>query len=225
MAKGSIGEGMAGDITPGPNGGVYVGTNYVAPSGIKGITVGNGSDEDSKTIGQIQNAQNYANAPSWQTQDLSPTNPLPWQKYVDENPTVGTVSDSINRAKDPSQYENTLNYGLSNKPISGYESNLGMQGTDPMVGALNEKYQRDVGDKVQGIKSQNAANQPAYESGELGKAGKVVSAIQNNALTNFKEQYQFQMQRYNLYQQWQAQQNGAIGSFIGGAIGIASIAA
>lgn len=166
--------------------------------------------------------------PSFLTENLSEQNALPWQKYFDKNVsdtnTPGSlVNGQLDRGKD--YYENTRNAGLDNvnvpmrtTPLSGGQNN-------PMSDAIASKYQRDVGGKLNMLKTNNQNQSEMDYSSSQGKAAKLMQLSQANKNKNFMEQYDFQMKRYNLHQQWDAANKAAEASTISNFLGYVTSAA
>ena len=148
----------------------------------------------------------------WITQTLSERNPLPWQTYLSKD-AVNLAGDIKGRADNITPDSLTRNIP---KSIS-----LGASQTaqNPMASAIQRKYERDLGGKLQGLRTQTEVNAPLTQSNEMARAGDIYGKQRALQIQNFKEQYDFQMARQQQYAQWQAAQDNAKNAFLGNVLG------
>jgi hypothetical protein len=90
-----------------------------------------------------------------------------------------------------------------------------------MAAAINQKYSDESQHSLRGIVSQTKAQAPVMEGANNAHASAQLGAVYANQVQNFNQQYAFQMQRYNMYKQWEtakAQAENAIwGAIFNGA--------
>lgn len=157
----------------------------------------------------------------YKTQELGQDNPLPWQKYTPST-LVGTdatgggfVNDTLTRLNSPNVLKDTqfknVNYGGMN-PMR--RDSLG----DPVSAALNNKYASQYDTKIAGLKNEATIKDPVYRSKQYDRAGRVLGAVWQNQVANYKEQVAFQQQREQMWQQWKNAQDQAKASFISAAL-------
>lgn len=162
--------------------------------------------------------------PSWQTQDLSQSNALPWQKYTPQEligsdkpgEKSGLATDILNRVNTPGYAESTLNKNVNENPFSVAHGSLG----DPISGALNKKYSSLYDTKMSGLNNQQDIKKSTFQSNELGRAGKIFGNQWQNQVQNYKEQVAFQQQRQQMWQQWKNAKDQAGGSFLSSVLGV-----
>ncbi len=146
--------------------------------------------------------------------DLGRDNPLPTQQYFPQA-TAGLIQDQMGR--DSSFYEKNLNHGLDNTGLMLTGS------TDPMAKALEGQFAGNVNTAKESLKTQNRLGAPLMASKEqTGAVGHEAERHQNE-VQNFNEQFQYQVQRQNMYNQWKAQKDRQEASILG-KIGEAALA-
>jgi hypothetical protein len=162
--------------------------------------------------------------PSWLTETLSKKNPLPWQQYFD--PKVASTDDpnsmvsrQLNRGED--YYQNVSTHGLNTAPTLNAPAVSGNGYNNPMSAAIARKYQTDVNQKTAGMNVATQDNSKLRTQKGLSSAEQVLQQSQQNENNNFMQQYNFQMQRYNLAQQHDAQVAASKNAFVGDVLGIA----
>lgn len=183
-------------------------------------------------------------APPWLVNNLSQDNALPWQKYIDPS-----VSDTINQQLDrvglfPNAQNNNSGrmtnldkaggmpqaspQGDYYNDSLGKNVNFGVQKANtgnPMTDAIYNKYSQDYAPKYGALKTNFDIGKSSWQSGQLNKAGSELGAIQKNQMQNFAEQYQFQLQRQQLFKAWKQNQQSVLGSILGGILKIGGAAA
>lgn len=166
--------------------------------------------------------------PKFLTEDLSEENALPWQRYFDESITGGggLIDEQIGRtshATDSSGYlDKTLNLGLKDAPQL---QATGFGFDSPMSEALAKKYSARVADGIKSIKTQGKIDRGSQVSKALGVIGNEIGASEKLRIQNFKEQYQYQQQRQQVYNQWVMANDAARAQFWGQVLGLAGTAA
>lgn len=157
------------------------------------------------------------------TRDLSKANSLPGQQYVDEGLINSANKAVLNTAKGiqgPDSRSNVLSHGLMSNSIDGYASALGTDvGGDPMMSAFRGKADKYLTNQNTTRNVQNAIGEMPYQSQKLKSYGDFLAAAKQKELQNFQEQYQFQMNRANQFQQYQAQQEANKAQFLSSLFG------
>lgn len=198
-------------------------------------------------------------APKWQTQDLSESNPLPWQKYLDQG-AIDIANDIFANARQPRTPANLQlsGWGASGDPnalktgdfgeapvghdkytddlLKGVEMGAPTGGS-PMSDAISRKYQRETESNIGNLRRQIEQNAPMTQAKQLARAADIYGKQQAIRMQNFKEQYEFQQRRAQLYAAWKQAKDagsasifsavlggiGAVGGFIvGGPAGAAA---
>ena len=170
---------------------------------------------------------NSPNDPAYLTQNLSESNPLPWQQYF--NPLIGDTNQEGSWAtqtlkRGPSYYSDTEGYGVGKNPINAGAPQLSGARANPMSTAIASKYQRDTDSKLQKMRTNREMDSAVKYSSAIGKVGQVLGSAQGLANRNYQEQFQFQQQRQQLFDQWRqhvAQQEAAYTQQILQGIGMA----
>lgn len=167
---------------------------------------------------QQQQQQILDSTPNYLKNELSESNPLPWQSYLPKEIT-DLGSDIQSRANPQSQYQQAMS-GVNINPSMG-ATNVA---PSPMSAAISRKYQRGLGNSLQSLMTNQQIQSQTNASNELNRAGNVFAKQYQLQVQNFKEQYAFQQQRMQMYQQWMAAQNAAKSNFfssvLGGMLGI-----
>lgn len=132
----------------------------------------------------------------WKQKALSEENPLPWQKYMPKQ--VDYIAGDIYQRAMHGAIKN--DYSLENSylgGIGGKYSNPSLLGGDggPMSQAISRKYARDYSSKVKSIEDQFAAKKPGILSQQMGRATDIYNKQMQLRMQNFKEQYDYQVQR------------------------------
>lgn len=144
--------------------------------------------------------------------DMSRNNPLPGQSYFPEA-TKGLIQDQMGR--DDAFYSGAMNHGVGNSGI-----NTGGGSSDPMAQALENRYSAKTNQATDAIKTRNDLSAPLQTSQSEGKAVSEEAARYTNEVQNANQQLQYQAQRQNLYNQWQAmrarQDTTLVGQIFGG---------
>jgi hypothetical protein len=170
-----------------------------------------------------------AGAPGYLSGDLSKSNPLPWQQYMPGQITDSTNPNSIvsqQLTKGPEYFQNTLNNANvvgSKQPMFNQNfTGSGAPGQAPsgQNAAIAQSAEGNVDRNQMALQTNAQQASPMLYSQMQGQAGSEMGAAQNLALQNFQAQYQFQLQRQNLYNQWRSTQNqaslGYLNSLTGG---------
>lgn len=162
------------------------------------------------------------------SQPLGPGNALPGQNYFSPS-TQGLISQQESQAN-PGFYESTLNQGIGGN--QGIAAPNTVNSSDPMAQALASRYGAQTQQAQQAIKTQNDVNAPVQASAEQSTVENELGAEYQNQVNNFNQQYQFEIQRQNLMNQWQTAQNqaqagifGSLFSGVGSAAGSAAAVA
>lgn len=161
-------------------------------------------------------------APKYQMEQLSKSNPLPWQKYID--PSIsGDSNDIVNQQlnrNNSDYYDASFNRGVDFSPPKAAPTG------NAMLDAINNKYASQYGTKYSGLALESDTKKPAWQSSQLNRTAGVLGTVQANEMQNFREQFQYQQQRQQLYQQWKSAQDQAKGSFLSSIlqIGLGAIA-
>lgn len=176
--------------------------------------------------GQPQNVNPNPNFGFDPTQPLGPNNHLPGQNYFDQSIDARLIPGQ--QARGNSFYENALNYGLDK---SGVPFSSGAPGqadsNDPMIKALQGQYERNVGQDLQGLMTQNRVNAPLMTAQEQGTVAGELGAEYQNQVSNYNQQLAYESERYNLMNQYNTAMNqaqsglfGSLFSGIGTAAGV-----
>lgn len=173
---------------------------------------------------------NSPDDPGYLTKDLSKDNALPWQKYfdpsvTDTNDPNSMASKALARGQD--YYTNTAALGVDDAghSIAFQSTPLTGGGSNPMSDAISRKYQKDVNSKLTNMQTQREAEAPMQYSKGMSRTAALLGAQQENEMKNFNEQYQFQMNRYNMYNQWRQAQANAQQSYLSSIMGAAGTVA
>jgi hypothetical protein len=152
--------------------------------------------------------------------DLSKENPLPGQNYHPEE-MAQLNTEQLGRGED--FYSGHLNEGVGEGMLATDHSN------DPMVQALQggyNGYQSQQKEDSEAVKTRNSLNAPMMKADADTKAAGQLGAQYQNEVSNFNEQYAYQMKRHAMLNQWkvakaraEAGMYGAIFSGIGAAGG------
>lgn len=173
----------------------------------------------------IQNTNNpFANTNL--SQPLGSGNALPGQNYFSPS-TQGLISQQESQAN-PGFFESTLNRGIGGN--QGIAAPNTVNSSDPMAEALANRYGAQTQQAQQALTTQNDVNAPVQASAEQSTVENELGAEYQNQVNNFNQQYQFEIQRQQLLNQWQTAQNQAqagifgaifsgIGALGGGALG------
>lgn len=138
-----------------------------------------------------------ASMPDWMTKNLSPTNALPWQQYLN-NDVVKMGAQIGEDAQDPGKF---LNYGMSGTaPKLGAVSSLG--GNSAMNSALSNKYQGILGNKMSSFQNKQNANLPTEQSQQMLKSADVFANAQKIAMNNYQEQQAYEDKRRQISDQY-----------------------
>lgn len=139
---------------------------------------------------------------------LGQNNALPGQSYYD--PSVSQIE--AGQQKLGANAEGLLNYGLD-QPGAAVPATL--KSNDPMVTALSQRYTTSNANNTASLKAGNAAQAPVTNSSEQGAAASEANQVYQNQVSNFNQQYAYEMQRQNLYSQWQLAQSQATAGILG----------
>lgn len=146
---------------------------------------------------------------------LSKNNPLPGQNYFDPSVDSRLIPEQQNR-----DFKGLLNYGVGKDDVGGTGGAGFASGTDAMATALSNRYQGQAKTAIQSVTDKNAATALTDASGNEATISKELAAERSNDVQNFNAQYAYQVQRQNLYNQWQTaiqqQQSAIYGSIFGG---------
>lgn len=149
------------------------------------------------------------------SKDLSKTNPLPGQNYFD--PSVDTTLIPQQQGRD---YEGLLNHGVGHDDIGGTGGAGFAGGDDAMAKALGSRYEDQTKNAIKTVTDKNAATALTDESGNEATISHELAAERQNDVQNFNAQYAYQIQRQNLFNQWetakQQAQSAVFGAVFGG---------
>ncbi len=146
------------------------------------------------------------------SKDLSQDNPLPGQHYFDKSIDTTLIPQQADR-----DVKGILSYGLGEGPDLG--GNAPLHGDDPMVKALGQRYQTQTDTALRGLKQNIDVNAPVNQAKQDTTTAGEMAAEYNNQVQNFQQQYAYQVQRYNMYNQYQTALNNASSSLIGAILG------
>jgi hypothetical protein len=141
---------------------------------------------------------------------LGRDNALPGQNYFD--PAIDKTLIPSQLERDSKFYSDTLNHGVGNNDVPQPNT---VHGDDPMTKALASRYEGQVNDSVRSVKTQNDVTSHAMASDNMSRVGSELGAEYQNEVQNFSEQYNFEMQRQNLYNQWKTAQSQATQGLFG----------
>lgn len=149
------------------------------------------------------------------TSPLSRTNRLPGQNYFDTSVDETLIPQQTNR-----DFEGELDYGLDKNDLGGTGDAGFTSGNDPMASALSARYEEQANNSLQSVLAQNREHGVVAKSGAENTASRELSAERQNEVQNFNAQYSYQIQRQNLYNQYQQAlsqaQAGLFGAIFGG---------
>ena len=157
---------------------------------------------------------------------LGKSNPLPGQNYLPQN-----FSDLYNSqlTRTPDWYASTLNYGVGQPNVPFNAEGSGQAGSnDPMLAAIQGQAQRNYGNASRSLQVQNAAAAAPMASAEETVAAKEMGAEYANDVQNFNQQYQYELQRQNLFNEYNTAVNQTTAQVMGqifqgvGALGMAA---
>ncbi len=167
-------------------------------------------------------------SPTYLTQDLSKSNPLPWQRYFDHSAT-GAANQSADRNltsinPDGSLNQNgylaqTMSHGIPGQMAQLKAGPMGAAPDSPMSEAIANKYSTQSDKALSSFKSQKAIEQQGQASGELNQNTNQLGTMKKLELQNYKEQYDYQQKRQQLLMGWQIAQQQAKMQILGTAIG------
>lgn len=182
---------------------------------------------------ELNSEQVQATAPKSQTQDLSKSNPLPWQRYIDPSVSDNLVNQQLGRVfgKSANAFDVTNNinpdgsYKTQPTNTGDYFNQSQLKGVDikggapkstgnAMLDAINNKYASQYANKYSALGTQSGIDKTKWQSNQLANTGAILGNVQANAMQNFKEQYAYQQQRQQLFNQWQNANEQAKGSFL-----------
>lgn len=149
---------------------------------------------------------NSPSDPAWLTQNLSEQNKLPWQQYFSPAVSDTTNPDSLASrqiSRGPGYYKRTSQYNVAQVPTDFHATPQTGGQVDPMADAIARKYKRDVSGKLQTMQDKSDVQSTVDYSTAQGRAGQVLGMAQQIKNKNFLEQYQFQLQRQQLQQQYE----------------------
>ena len=155
--------------------------------------------------------------PNYETQALSPNNPLPWQTYMPTNVTDMAQQMQTN-ANTPGYFQGNLLHGVGSAVAGGGNSGpnasgaggaLGAGEGDAMGSAIARKYQNQAGAAIGNIAKQVNQNAPMMANAQTNQANQMTGTAQQIAMSNFQQQYAYQQQRATLFNQYQNQQTQA----------------
>lgn len=145
----------------------------------------------------------------WQSKHLGEDNPLPWQKYLPVDAVE--MGDEFNRRPE-SYFTDGMNEGVD-------RSDMFEAARSPMEAAIAKKYRSQYGNKLSGLKAAGAVEGKARYGKEMARAADVYGKQQQIRMQNFKEQYEYQERRRQIYNQWVQAQNAAKGSWLSTVLG------
>lgn len=166
-------------------------------------------------------AAKYGNktTPDWLGKDLSESNPLPWQRYLDKG-VEAMGSDILNNRVNGRFYENNLLYGIPDKAEKlDYSSVLGGSG-NPQLDAIARKYQKQVGDSLNSLKGQANYDLGVMKAKETSRASDILGTAEKIRMSNFKEQWDYQQKRQQILDQQKNAQQAAEASTLGSILGL-----
>lgn len=157
------------------------------------------------------------NHPTDYSSQLSEDNALPWQRYLGADISKDLPQEMINRGANPDYYVNATNRNMgSDYKLPGTDA---ISGGSPLLGAINKRYQQRFDTAMDSQKATQKNDASKYQADQIGSANKLMTAVEQNRMQNFKEQWDFQMQRYNQYREWERSQNEARSKTIGTILG------
>lgn len=187
--------------------------------------------------------------PEYLKSDLSETNKLPGQEYLDRG-MVGAAQDdlfanynlaqqgpsNVNQRVNPADQSRTLvnksGQYASRSAIDDHtygmdRIGLGGEGFHPIDTAISKKYQGLLNNQLKAAQVQRQVEQPLLESTRQMRSGSVFVNQQQIRMRNFQEQLAFQQRRQELYNQYanaKAEAEAALwSSVLGGTLSVASI--
>lgn len=167
--------------------------------------------------------------PTYQTNTLSKQNPLPWQVYLPGQATdlAGQINNRALSGSDNAQRDELLNYGVNNTAPTKTASSLESNSVSAQSQAINNKASSSIGNNLDSIKAQNMinANPELRESQELSRAADIYGKDAAINMQNFKEQYNYEQQRQQMYVQYQNAQKQAQGQTLASILGLVGTAA
>lgn len=158
------------------------------------------------------NQGKLASLPSWETGDLSRQNPLPWQAYLPNEiaNSAGGLAEGIQaKGEDPNYLKGQLMQGVSQDSTTHLGAGSSLGANSPMSSAISKRYQNSLGNKLSQFQNTANASADSMRSQEENKAAQMYGSDQQIAQANYKEQYQYQMQRQQLYNAYQNANNAA----------------
>lgn len=148
--------------------------------------------------------------PTWLSQNLSPENPLPWQKYLPSD--VRDIADA-QFARDANYYKKGI-IGNSLDPSSMFSPKQ-----TPMSQAIENKYKKMADTKISGLLQETGNKATALESRAQQSASDIYGKQMQIIMNNFKEQYEFQRQRKEAQDRYKAMQAQAESQFFSAVFG------
>lgn len=145
------------------------------------------------------------------TKDLSEQNHLAGQNYYDQGVQGpgGLIDRQANRSAGNSDFfKDTLSHGLN----PGDNNQLGAIGgdqSDPMAKALSSRYQQKYETNLGGVKAQNDVNAKVQNSANESQVSSELQSVYSTDEQNYAQQYQFQVNRQKLNNDYVNAQNAA----------------
>lgn len=154
------------------------------------------------------------------TKDLSKENHLPGQNYFDESIDKELIPAQWGR--DANYFGKTLNEGIDPKAGNGMgliaPQGLG-SANDPTIAAINNQQQALTSTALRGITTRNQEQGKVDAANQQNTVAHEAAAEYQTEVANFQQQYAYQMQRYQLKQQYEQAQNQAQASLWGSVFG------
>ena len=141
------------------------------------------------------------------SRELSEQNALPWQRYLGTDISRDLPQQMINQGATPDYYLNTTNRNVNDKLSLPTVDPLGSK--SPMMSAINKRYEKRFDDSMKSFRANQGYDASKYQADQLTDANKIMAAVEQNKMQNFKEQWDFQMQRYERYNAWKRAESEA----------------
>lgn len=194
--------------------------NYVSPQDFQRQQEQINRENQQKSLEAINAA-----TPDWLTKNLNRQNPMPWENYLPDeiaNSSNSLAANDLAKARTPGYLTGQVLNGVGAASTNNMGAGNSLGAANPMGSAIAKRYQAGLGNKLATIQSQVQASEPTMQSQELNRAAQMFGSDQAIAQANFKEQYNYETQRNQLYNQYKnalsAGTASTVGQVIGGAV-------